>query len=204
MSLLLILVLCVGCSKENGNSNNNESSSVNNETETETETESESKNPPIICQYTSAPSYGYKMEMFDFCIRVLNDNKVEVFCTNFEDYAGGKVIKVDNFYSKIYEITEEQKQGIIDIIEKGDIKKLGDCSTDSCDGSYMSIYLFDENCEITHSCGGLNPDEEAFFELRDAIYGLLPDGIHYITTEEAEKCLIKYLQKKYPGEYDNE
>ena len=187
--LLVVMILCVGCGKEKGNN-------IDNEPQTEY------INSPIICEYTSSPAYGHELEFFDFCIRVMDDNKVEVYCTNFEDRIDGEEIKVENFYSETYEITEEQKQEIIDILEENDIKSLGDCSTDSCDGSYLHIYLFDENGEISYSCGGLNPSTKRFENTRQAIFELLPDGAYHTVTEKGQEALIEYLKENYSEEYD--
>ena len=189
ISLLIVLVLCVGCSKDKGNNASNEP-------------QTEYIKSPIICQYTCSPNYGHTLEFFDFCIRVMDDNKVEVFCTNFRDIVDGEKIEVDNFYSETYEITEEKKQEIIDILEENDIKSLDDCSTDSCDGSYEDIYLFDENGEISYSCGGLNPTNKRFVNTSEAIFQLLPEDIYHTVTEKGQEALIEYLKENYSVEYD--
>lgn len=189
ISLLVVLILCVGCSKDKGNNASNEP-------------QTEYINSPIICQYTSTPSYGHTLEVFDFCIKVMDDNKVEVFCTNFRDIVDGEKIKADNFYSETYEITEDQKKAIKDILEENDIKTLGDCGTDSCDGSYLHIYLYDENGKISYSCGGLNPSTKRFKNTSEAIFQLLPEDIYHTVTEKGQEALVEYLKENYPEEYD--
>ena len=199
IALLAVAILCTGCAngQNNGQTNGNENTSMD---ETK-ETQEAYINSYIICEYTSAPAYGRNIDFFDMHIRILADNKVEVYFDNFDAMVDGKKITLDKFYTETYEITEEQKQGIIDAIEENDIKTLGDCGTDSCDGSYMNIYLYDENGQISYSCGGLNPIVERFMNVREEIFQLMPDWNFHKARDKAQEALVEYLKGKYPEEY---
>lgn len=133
----------------------------------------------IVCEYSAHPSWGLESEVFPIHTTVYADNTVEVWTGPF--YYDGEVIEV--IYSETVEITEEQKQELIDSIKENKIIQLGDIGDpESCDGGDYYIRLFNENGEKVHSCGGTNPVDEAFDEVRDVIYDLISkedrDRIH--------------------------
>lgn len=156
---------------------------------------------PVVCEYSTSPTWGMTIDFFDFNIKVMDDNTVEVYCGGYEGRANGEEFTVEYIYGETFEITEEQKQGIIDIIKENRISSLGDCSSLSTDGSYSYIKLFDENGEVIHSCGGLNPERKRFVRTVDALYDLLPEGTYSDIREKARNVLIEDLSEKYPEEY---
>lgn len=125
----------------------------------------------VVCEYYGGPTYGMIEEMFSMHIKIYGNNTVEVWTGPF-DYKG-EVLEV--IYSETFEITEEQKQDLIDTIRENRIIELGDIGApESCDGGDYYIRLFDENGEKVHSCGGTNPLNENFSAVWDMIYELVP------------------------------
>lgn len=156
---------------------------------------------PVVCQYSTSPNWGMTIEFFSFNIKVMDNNTVEVYCGDYEGRANGEEFTVDYIYGETFEITEEQKQEIIDIIKKNKISWLGDCSSLSTDGSDSYIMLFDENGEVIHTCGGLNPERKRFVKTKDALFDLLPEGTYSDIREKAKTVLIEDLAEKYPDDY---
>lgn len=125
----------------------------------------------IVCEYYGGPTYGMIEEMFAMHITVYGNNTVEVWTGpfNYQD----EVLEV--IYSETFEITEEQKQDMIDTIRDNRIIELGDIGDpESCDGGDYYIRLFNENGEKVHSCGGTNPFNDNFSTVRDMILELVP------------------------------
>lgn len=158
---------------------------------------------PVVCEYSSSPAYGRTIDFFSTNIKVMDNNTVEVYCGDFKDTVDGEEITVDYIYGETFEITEKQKQKIVDLIKENRINLLGDCSTNSCDGSYRYIKLFDEEGECVHSCGGLNPSKNRFVKTENAIFELLPEDAYRNIREKAEDVLLEFLLEKYPGEYEH-
>ena len=158
---------------------------------------------PVVCQYSCKPVYGRTIDFFTINIKVKDDNTVEVYCSDFKDTVDGEQITVDYIYGETFEITEKQKQEIIDVVKKNKINILGDCSTNSHDGSYEYIKLFDKDGECVYSCGGLNPSNNRFVKTSEAIFELLPKDAYEDIRKKAGDILLEYLLEKYPGEYEH-
>lgn len=178
--ILLITVLLTGCAKVS---------------------ESEISYSPVVCQYSSTPNYGMIIEFFSFNIKVLDNNTVEVYCGDFKGKANGEEFTIDYIYGETFEITEEQKQKVIDTIKKNRISALGNCDTYSCDGADCYIMLFNENGKVIHTCGGLNPDKKRFVRTEDVLFDLLPEGTYSDIREKSVDALIEYLVEEYPDDY---
>ena len=158
---------------------------------------------PVVCEYSSRPACGWTIEFFSTNIKVMDNNTVEVYCSDFKDNVDGEEITVDYIYGETFEITEKQKQELVDVVKENRINILGDCSASSHDGSYNYIKLFDKDGECVHSCGGLNPSKNRFVKTEEAIFELLPEDVYRDIREKAEDVLLEYLLEKYPGEYEH-
>ncbi len=159
---------------------------------------------PIVCEYSTTPTFGTAVHCISTNMRVYADNTVEVYCGGFYDRnAGEDGISVDYIYGQKFEITEVDKQSIIAVIKRNNISELSDCGDeDSCDGSYSYIFLFDENGEQVHSCGGLNPDNNRYRNVVEAVTGVLPEGAWGNVREAATESLVEYLLENYPEDYE--
>ena len=177
-------ILLVGCSSDDIKKANNKSN-VSYET--------------VVCEYTSQPTCWTAIDFISTNIKIYADNTVEVYCSDFQD----NEITVDYIYGETFEITEEQKQYVIDAIKKNKIEKMKNCGDEeSCDGDYSYIRLFDVNGEKVHSCGGLNPSNKKFTNAKNAIFSVLPEGTFRDVHNKATDVLIEYLIENYPEEYE--
>lgn len=146
----------------------------------------------IVCEYYGGPNYGMIEEMFPTHITVYGDNTVTVWTGPFTESG----LEMEVIYSETYEITEEQKQALIHAIREKKIIKLGDIGyPDSCDGGDYYIRLFDANGEKVYSCGGMNPDNERFDEVRDMILDLVSKEERKRIHEESCKITREAIEK---------
>lgn len=158
---------------------------------------------PIVCSYSNMPSYGTVIDFITTNIVVYDNNTVEVYCGDFSDTTVGEEgIELDYIYGETFEITQEEKENIIEAIKRNRIAKLSDCDSQSDDGSYSYIYLYDENGERIHSCGGLNPEKKRFQDMKSAIRELLPEDVIPAVRQKATEELAEYLLENYPEEYN--
>lgn len=93
----------------------------------------------------------------------------------------GKEIPAVSFTVDSEDVAKIQKA----IRLSGFIFSWGNVSTDSCDGSYVHITVHTQM--ITHTSGGLNPDNIQFNYVRDAIWNVIPEKVtdEYDAEEEA-------------------
>ena len=153
----------------------------------------------VVCEYTSIPTCWTALDIISTNVKIYADNTVEVYCGDFEDNG----IEVAYIYGETFEITEEQKQDVIDAIKKNKIYKIKNCGDeDSCDGSYSFINLFDEKGEVVHCCGGLNPSNKKFQNAKNVIFSVLPEDTFKDVHNKATEVLIEYLIENYPEEYE--
>ena len=158
---------------------------------------------PIVCSYSNTPSYGTAIDFISTNIVIYDNNTVEIYCGDFADGGKGEDrIEVDYIYGETFEITQEQKENIIKAIEKNRIAKLSDCSSASDDGSYSYIYLYDEDGERIHSCGGLNPEKKRFQNVEFAIREVILEDMVSTIRSRATEELVQYLLENYPEEYN--
>ena len=159
---------------------------------------------PIVCEYSDYPTCWTSIDCISTNIRIYDNNTVEVYCGDFDDrLSPTETISMDYIYGETFEITEEQKQSVIEALKKNKIEKLSDCSDkDSCDGRYSYIYLFDANGEKVHQCGGLNPHSENWGAAYTAIRAVVPEGAVSDVRSKSEEILIDYLLENYPERYD--
>lgn len=198
--MFVVLLLC-GCGDKVERDGSDPSELITSNTST-TEKDSDNDNVSIVCEYTSIPTGGFITERITLNIRVLSNNTVEVYCTDFSTEINGEEVTIDYIYGETFEITNKQRKELISIIRENRIASLGDCSSDSYDGSYLYIKLFDKDGEVIHSCGGLNPMEMEFHETREAIFELLPDMYtSFRIRSDAEQKVAEYLSENYPDEY---
>lgn len=189
--LLLIIVstILAGCSSDDEKVNDDNKGNVSYET--------------VACEYTSQPTCWTAIDCISTNIKIYADNTVEVYCGDFYDRIATGEITVDYIYGETFEITEEQKQSVIDAVKKNKIEKIGKCGDEeSCDGSYSFINLFDANGEVVHICGGLNPSNPKFTNAKNAIFSVLPEDAFRDVNDKATEVLVDYLLENYPEEYE--
>lgn len=158
---------------------------------------------PIVCKYSSMPSYGTVIDFITLNIVVKDDNTIEVYCGDFSDKIDADTeVNIDYIYGETFNISEEQKQGIITAIEENEIDKITECGDEnSCDGSYRSISLFNSDGEEIHNCGGLNPSIDKFENVYDSILKVLPKDFIKAICEKSDEALKDQLLEKYPEHY---
>ena len=155
---------------------------------------------PVVCQYTSTPTCWTAIDFISTNIKIYGDNTVEVYCSDFYDNG----ITVEYIYGETFEITEEQKQEVIDALKKhrkGLLQEKGD--EDSCDGDFSNIVLFDENGEAIYCCGGLNPSGKSYKQVKSVIFSVIPEDAYRDVHKKATKVLVDYLIENYPEDYKN-
>ena len=185
--LVMIMTLLTGCSVDRYMNNGN----------------AEISYEPVVCRYTTMPTCWTVLDFISTNIKVNADNTVEVYCGDFHDRVYDEDVIVEYIYGETFEISEEQKQEIIDSIEKnkrGLLKENGE--EESCDGSMSYIVLFDKNGEVLHNCGGLNPCGKSYEQVKDVIFSVLPEGTTKDIKRKSTEILIDYLLENYPEEYD--
>lgn len=159
---------------------------------------------PVVCEYTTTPVCWTVVDCISTNIKIYNDNTVEVYCG---DFFGGSIyeddrLEIEYIYGETFEITEAQKQFVIETLEKNEIAQIEDCGdNESCDGSYSYIRLFDEDGETVHSCGGLNPYDKNFTESTSAIFSVLPKGTVGNVRNKATDILVDYLLENHAEDY---
>ena len=153
---------------------------------------------PVVCRWEITPCYGTLLDCITTSVEVYSDNTVKVYCGGFSDGEAS----MDYIYGESYEITEEQKQSVIDAIKDNEVYTLGDCGDyDSCDGATQYIRLFDKDGKETYICGGLNPFVERFENAVHAINGILPEKAVAEVNAKAREKLERYLLENYPDRY---
>lgn len=134
---------------------------------------------PIVCQYESAPIFGYAYECIPTKYTVYADNSIAVSVGPYEAtawYYSDEPFAVEEKEIARYSITEEQKQSVIDAVRKNKLWNLADCSNRTIlDGSCRYISLYDAQGSVAHTLGGVNPTNRRFDEVSTLVYSLIPD-----------------------------
>ena len=153
---------------------------------------------PVVCRWEITPCYGTLLDCITTSVEVYSDNTVKVYCGGFSDGEAS----MDYIYGESYEITEEQKQSVIDAIKDNEVYTLGDCGDyDSCDGATQYIRLFDKDGKEAYTCGGLNPFVDRFSNTVKVIKGILPEKVVAEVNAKAREKLEGYLLENYPDRY---
>lgn len=189
---IIISTILVGCTSDDDKVNNDKKDKA-------VDKKSNVSYESVVCEYTSVPTCWTAIDIISTNIKIYADNTVEVYCGDFSDNG----IEVEYIYGETYEITEDEKQFVIDAIKKNKIEKIKNCGDEeSCDGDFSYISLFDENGEAVHSCGGLNPSNKKFTNAKKAIFSVLPEDAFRDVHNKATEVLIEYLTENYPEEYE--
>lgn len=136
----------------------------------------------ILVEYSSEPAW-YDMGIDKAGGReiiIYNDGTAEMRSTPAVVREGKEIPAVS------FTIDSEDVAKIQNAIRlSGFIFSWGNVSTHSCDGSY--VYITVHTQMITHSSGGLNPDNIQFNYVRDAIWNVIPEKVtdEYDAEEEA-------------------
>ncbi len=199
VALLLIIVstILAGCSSDDYKVNNhNNGKKADNKSNISYET--------VVCEYTVRPNCWTVVDCISTNVKVYADNTVEVYCSNFYDnIRPDEELSIEYIYGETYEITEEQKQEIVDMLEKNKRKLFAkEREDDICDGDSSYIILFDENGEKVHWCSGLNAYGEVFRLTKEKIFSVLPEKTVENVRDKATEILIDYLLENYPERYD--
>jgi len=189
---IIISAILIGCSSDDDKVSNDKN-------DKKADNKSKISYESVVCEYTSMPTCWTAIDFISTNIKIYADNTVEVYCGDFHDNG----IEVEYIYGETFEITEEQKEFVINAIKKNKIEKIENCGDEeSCDGDFSYISLFDENGEAVHSCGGLNPSNKKFSNAKKAIFSVLPEDAFRDVHDKATEVLIDYLLENYPEEYE--
>ena len=126
----------------------------------------------VVCSYSWSLAYGAISDMFTRTYTVYADNRIVVSAHFSENMFGEE----HEYYDEaVYEITEAEKQAVIKAVRSSPAAVMSDISTDSLDGSYNGITLYNAAGEPVHYCGGLNPDAKWMDKITSAIMAPLED-----------------------------
>lgn len=182
--LLIIVIMLMGCATE--------------------ENKVDFAYAPVVCEYTTAPTCWTVVDCISTNVKVYANNTVEVYCGDFYDSLGlGEEISIEYIYGETFKITEEQKQGIIDVLEKNKKALFAEEEEDDvCDGDFSYIILFDENGEKVHWFEGTGKYGENFRHIKEKMDSVLPEKTVVNVRDKSTEVLVDYLLENYPERYD--
>lgn len=132
-----------------------------------------------IVEYETQPSYGTTEDFYILHFRVNNNNTIEIYGTFDEFVFNGEEdvrVTLDYIEGIVMNISEEEKLHMVDTLSKNRFMSLDkDLSTDSLDGSYRFLTVYDEQGNVLRCVGGLNPDNKKFSNIVNSIYELIPE-----------------------------
>ncbi len=147
----------------------------------------------IVFRLELSPKYGFCCGRYTIVYTLYGDNRFEVYTGNY-DYDG---VKIDVIEQKNFVVDEASKQRIIKAIRDNEIVTINEIIPEEESFAIEhQLYLFDENGNAVHRCGGINPQiNEQYDAVFQKIFGLMPyekytdliddtdESIHKITNE---------------------
>lgn len=124
---------------------------------------------PILVEYSWMPSYGCETDFYTTHIRIYNDGTVDVY-GSFEDE--------DYIEGGTFQISEQEVEYVRKVMDRHPFLWNKENLTDygSCDGSYCSLAIYDENEEPVATVGGYNPMNVAFNSVSSAVWDVASDS----------------------------
>ena len=171
LCLLLITILFIGC---------REKMTIND-------------NYTKIVEYSSQTSWGMVEDFYELHLCVNNNNTIEIYGT-FDENG----IEIDYIDGIIVNITEEEKNEIISIINKNNYMTIpNNVGTKSSDGSYHYLRFYDESGDIIKECSGLNPTNKRFCNIEESISKCVSKEDIELAKENIKKVVHEEFEKKY-------
>lgn len=114
-------------------------------------------------------SYGTIIDFYELHLCVNNNNTINIYGKFYENG-----LKMDYIEGLTINITPEQKNNIVNIINKNNFSFIPkDVSTKSLDGGYSSLFFYDKQENVIKKCGGYNPYNKNFINIENSIYNCI-------------------------------